>query len=169
MLVGKAFFQVKRDTLHPFLVQIPDVSVEVLGTSFLIDATISDQSAVFVKDGVVKVSAYDQDEILKRNQKAFLTKNNTLCRDTILNIAIFELVHPVISLSFNRTPLKEVIKEIEKSYNVTIELRDIPEGNMITTAFFENSIDEVLNELSSLCHLKYNKVSDRHFVFYTER
>ena len=55
MLVGKAFFQVKRDTLHPFLVQIPDVSVEVLGTSFLIDATISDQSAVFVKDGVVKV------------------------------------------------------------------------------------------------------------------
>lgn len=169
VLVGKAFFQVKRDTLHPFLVQIPDVSVEVLGTSFLIDATISDQSAVFVKDGVVKVSAYDQDEILKRNQKAFLTKNNTLCRDTILNIAIFELGHPVISLSFNRTPLKEVIKEIEKSYNVTIELRDIPEGNMITTAFFENSIDEVLNELSSLCHLKYNKVSDRHFVFYTER
>ena len=164
VLVGKAFFQVKRDTLHPFLVQIPDVSVEVLGTSFLIDATISDQSAVFVKDGVVKVSAYDQDEILKRNQKAFLTKNNTL-----LNIAIFELGHPVISLSFNRTPLKEVIKEIEKSYNVTIELRDIPEGNMITTAFFENSIDEVLNELSSLCHLKYNKVSDRHFVFYTER
>jgi len=148
VLVGKAFFQVKRDTLHP---------------------TISDQSAVFVKDGVVKVSAYDQDEILKRNQKAFLTKNNTLCRDTILNIAIFELGHPVISLSFNRTPLKEVIKEIEKSYNVTIELRDIPEGNMITTAFFENSIDEVLNELSSLCHLKYNKVSDRHFVFYTER
>ena len=169
VLVGKAFFQVKRDTLHPFLVQIPDVSVEVLGTSFLIDATISDQSAVFVKDGVVKVSAYDQDEILKRNQKAFLTKNNTLCRDTILNIAIFELGHPVISLSFNRTPLKEVIKEIEKSYNVTIELRDIPEGNMITTTFFENSIDEVLNELSSLCHLKYNKVSDRHFVFYTER
>lgn len=86
-----------------------------------------------------------------------------------MNIAIFELGHPVISLSFNRTPLKEVIKEIEKSYNVTIELRDIPEGNMITTAFFENSIDEVLNELSSLCHLKYNKVSDRHFVFYTER
>ena len=30
VLVGKAFFQVKRDTLHPFLVQIPDVSVEVL-------------------------------------------------------------------------------------------------------------------------------------------
>ena len=77
-----------------------------------------------------------------------------------MNIAIFELGHPVISLSFNRTPLKEVIKEIEKSYNVTIELRDITEGNMITTEFFETSIDEVLNELSSLCHLKYNKVSD---------
>lgn len=55
--------------------------------------------------------------------------------------------------------------------NITVlsKARQFSEGNMITTAFFENSIDEVLNELSSLCHLKYNKVSDRHFVFYTER
>lgn len=169
VLVGKAFFEVKRDTLHPFLVQIPDVNVEVLGTSFLIDAIQPDWSAVFVKDGVVKVCAYDQEEILKSNQKVSLIKNNALYRDTILNTAIFELEQPVISLSFNRTPLKAVIEEIEKSYNVTIELRNIPEGNMITTAFYENSIDEVMNELSSLCHLKYAKISDRYFVFYTER
>lgn len=169
VFVGKAFFEVKRDTLHPFLVQIPDVNVEVLGTSFLIDAIQPDRSAVFVKDGVVKVRAYDQEEILKSNQKVSLTKNNALYRDTILNTAIFELRQPVISLSFNKTPLKAVIEEIEKFYNVTIELRNIPEGNMITTAFNENSIDEVMNELSSLCHLKYAKISDRYFVFYTER
>ena len=169
VLVGKAFFEVKRDTLHPFLVQIPDISVEVLGTSFLIDAALPDRSAVFVKDGVVKVCAYDQEAILKSNQKVSLTKNNALRRDTILDTAIFELGQPVTSLSFDRIPLKEVVEKVEKFYNVTIELRDIPEGNVITTTFYENRINEVLNELSSLCHLKYDKISDRHFVFYTER
>lgn len=166
VLIGKAFFKVKRDTLRPFSIQTAEMNVEVLGTSFLIDATISEQPAVFVKTGIVRVSTHNQEEILKHNQKASLINGNILSKDTILNTAIFDLNKPVISLNFSKTSLKDVIEKVEKCYNVTIELKNVPEGNVITTVFNKNSIDEVLNELSYLCHLKYTKVSEQYFVLY---
>lgn len=35
---GEAFFEVKKDTLHPFVVNLPDLSVTVLGTAFNIQS-----------------------------------------------------------------------------------------------------------------------------------
>lgn len=54
---GEAFFQVKRDTSHPFQVETGPVSVEVLGTSFNIaKSEASKKVTVEVKTGRVRVA-----------------------------------------------------------------------------------------------------------------
>src|SRR5690606_22174812 len=55
-LSGEAFFEVKRDTLHPFRVESANLTTEVLGTSFLIKNLADQEEIVAVKTGLVKVS-----------------------------------------------------------------------------------------------------------------
>lgn len=70
-LEGKAFFQVKRK-IHgvPFKVETNLLKVEVLGTSFLVDATSKKQAAVFVKSGKVRVKTDESGAVLEANEKA---------------------------------------------------------------------------------------------------
>ncbi len=56
-LTGSAFFEVERDTNHPFVVETPRGMVQVLGTSFYVNAESSEQLEVTVKSGKVAVYA----------------------------------------------------------------------------------------------------------------
>lgn len=58
---GEAFFQVKRDTAHPFTIGTGKVSVAVLGTSFNVNnSPTSQQISVEVKTGRVRVENEDR-------------------------------------------------------------------------------------------------------------
>ncbi len=64
---GEAFFDVKRDSLHPFSIEAGDVDIEVLGTSFNVNNTRTRQQVVVgVKTGRVRVTAKEnhQEHIL---------------------------------------------------------------------------------------------------------
>ena len=65
-LRGEAFFQVKRDTSKPFIVETSLIQVEVLGTSFQVIAQKL-QAEVAVEKGRVKVTTQDkkQESILE--------------------------------------------------------------------------------------------------------
>lgn len=72
-LEGKAFFHVKKAGGKPFRVETEEVEVEVLGTSFLVDATHTERTAVFVESGHVKVTADENDLELHAHEKAELS------------------------------------------------------------------------------------------------
>jgi transmembrane sensor len=54
-LSGEAFFNVTPDKKHPFVIQVNDVSILVVGTSFNVK-TVGGKTEVVVESGVVKVS-----------------------------------------------------------------------------------------------------------------
>jgi len=59
-LIGEAFFDVKKDQKHPFKIQVGELQVKVLGTSFNINANeASSGIKVSVKSGKVNVSKKD--------------------------------------------------------------------------------------------------------------
>jgi len=58
-LKGAAFFDVKRDELHPFVINIQGVEIEVLGTSFYVDGRIDEGAVeVIVNSGSVAAKKY---------------------------------------------------------------------------------------------------------------
>ena len=60
-LKGEAFFEVTKDSLHPFVVNMPRASVQVLGTKFDVRAYPDDKEiSVVVKEGKVQFSPIDK-------------------------------------------------------------------------------------------------------------
>lgn len=162
-LTGKAFFNVKRNTARPFIVQTAVINVEVLGTSFLVD-TDHPEPSVFVKNGTVKVSTNKQKLIITRNQLAKIGSDNTLQKDTITDISLFHRGNTPIMLIYQKTKIQEVIAEIERIYDLRIELKGDYEGNLITTSFYNSKPEDIIKELGYLCNGNYEKKSEQKYI-----
>ena len=167
-LEGKAFFQVKRK-IHgvPFKVETNLLKVEVVGTSFLVDAAGKEQAAVFVKSGKVRVKTDESGAVLEANEKAEW-------KDGRLEVGIIEDPQalfgeaPVV-LVFSATPLPDVVRDIENKTGVRIELEAGLEKNLITTRIESESAQDMVEELAFLCGCKYKTLTEgKHYRLYEE-
>jgi transmembrane sensor len=69
-LKGEAFFEVKRDPSHPFVISSGAIKTTVLGTSFTVKAYDNKQPEVNVRTGKVKVESSQNTVLLERGDKA---------------------------------------------------------------------------------------------------
>ena len=79
-LNGEAFFEVKKGT--PFLVKTPYGDVQVLGTSFNVDAR-KDHFSVACFTGSVRVVAASRSQVLSPGERVFVS-------DNVLKMGVFE-------------------------------------------------------------------------------
>lgn len=163
-LTGKVFFDIKRDAKRSFVIQAYNVQVEVLGTSFLVDAKATNKADVFVKSGTVKVTTDEKKVVLKANQQAIVSDGN-IVKGEITSEEVF-LANKVRVLKFVNRPVAEVVRELEQIYNVTIELDEKVKEGRITTRIKVNELDVTLVELSYICRCKYKEVAKDHYKLY---
>lgn len=64
MLTGEAYFEVARDTAHPFVVRTGALDVKVLGTSFNVRAYPEEQSQTTLVAGSVAVATGSEERVL---------------------------------------------------------------------------------------------------------
>lgn len=163
---GKAFFHVKKDR-KPFRITVPALSVEVLGTSFLVDAQEKNKAGVFVKNGTVRVTTDRQQTTLTANEQVEVT-DGTMKVGQIDNAQSLFGESSTI-LTFNQTPLAEAIQEIGKQTGIRIELGKGFEQDAITTRLELNDIDNILKELVFICGCKCDTVEKgKHYRLYYE-
>lgn len=119
-LSGEAFFEVERDTLHPFRVQSGSLTTEVLGTSFLVKNPGGNQTeTVAVKTGLVKVSdASDSVFMLTPNLRLDYSMNNGAVSSLSGDDPIFSWTRDI--LAFDKTGMSEMVTTLENWYGVTI-------------------------------------------------
>ena len=148
-LSGEAFFDVKPDVRHPFVVKAADVSTQVFGTSFNISAyPEAGELRVSLKTGKVGVS-YGTNEQKVLDPGELLVCNKLSGRENVIHQSPGEMdVWTDGRLLFYKTPLKEALAQIEARYGVHIIYdRPIKEWNI--TARFENAaLEKVLAQLS---------------------
>lgn len=155
-LEGQAFFDVKHGE-NTFAVEAGNLKVEVLGTSFTVNAEQEGTESVAVATGRVRVTADSQAVTLTKGETA-VHKNGKLIAKKQNNTKgdIKEFV-------FNNTPLETAIKEIEKGMDVRIEMGKGLVDNRITTKLRTKSPEEAVAELAMLCNCQYEIVSSIHF------
>lgn len=164
-LNGKAFFNVRKMHGRAFKVQSENLMVEVLGTSFLVDATKAESSSVYVKTGVVSVESENSKVIIKANQKAELD-NKTLKTGKIENpYEVFEEKPKV--LSFENAGIMEVVEKIEQTTGVKIEVSKELRNNKITSRIDTADTEAIIVELAFLCSCKYETLeAGKHYRLY---
>ncbi|MBF4486233.1 FecR domain-containing protein [Flavobacterium sp. CSZ] len=69
-LKGEAFFEVKRDVSHPFVIRSGAIKTTVLGTSFTVKAYDNNKPEVNVRTGKVRVESAQNTVLLQRGDKA---------------------------------------------------------------------------------------------------
>jgi ferric-dicitrate binding protein FerR (iron transport regulator) len=151
---GEAFFDVAKG--KTFAVISSEGTTEVVGTSFNIFARESYYIVTCVTGNVKVTSLSNQNVLLGTNSRAVVLPDGEINVDN--NIDTF----PEISwknnyFQFTATPLKEVLSEIERQYNVHIKMNTGIEANYTGNFSRKNNVEEVLGLICPAFGLTYKK------------
>ena len=161
-LQGEAFFNVKRDTLRPFIVHAGIGGVKVLGTSFRVKIKDNGDIAVDVNSG--KVELFRPNKAKTDTLHLILTKDEggliSNQQDTIIRLASNSSAFFWVDerLSFRNKQLKEVFKTLEACYGIEIK-SDNPNINNLyyTSSFIDEDAEDVIKVISNTYNFTYSK------------
>ena len=159
-LQGEAFFKVKRDPNHPFIVHSSNLQTLVLGTSFNIRAWGKSSPEVTVLTGKVAVSrdsAGTQSAAIQLlpNQKAGLDLKSGLLYREKLEDARTAIGWTEGKMTFDQTPMEEVFEAIERRYGVTLIADRSFKDCKLTARFGNTNIKEVLQTIQMTLNIQY--------------
>jgi len=128
-LIGEAFFEVIHDQNHPFIVQLSDLRVKVLGTKFNISAYAAENviETVLAEGKVVmeknNSSLFERAIELNPEQLASFDRTTQETRVKAVNVNNYILWTKGI-LQFENTDLNRITKKLERFYNIRIRFAD---------------------------------------------
>jgi ferric-dicitrate binding protein FerR (iron transport regulator) len=161
-LSGEGYFEVTRNEKLPFIVKTNEIQVDVLGTKFNFRNYPDDEeAAISLLEGKVLVKNHireGENVKIEPDRKVFLDKKNGLMRIIEVN-ARHTAEWTNGYLFFDEELLPDIIKELERSYDVKIIIThpDMEKlrfyGNFIRK---EQSVEEVLDMLGSTGKITYS-------------
>jgi len=150
---GTAFFKVAKDASKPFVIELGQAKITVLGTQFELRKS-SSSIQVRVKEGKVKFSSQDGERILMANQAVnYQFKSHQIKDEEIKDENAFSYVSK--SLHFNELPLNEVVESLNQYYSdrpivLAKELKDCK-----LSANFENEkLENVLEVIKATMNVE---------------
>ncbi len=162
-VTGEAFFDVKPSKEKKFVVQTPALDITVLGTKFNVSAYSEDDfTEVVLEEGSVKLDGKSStfSESLSPNERFVFDAEQKTGKIATVD-AKFHSAWKEGKLVFRDQPLSEVLKKMERWYNVQFVMEDEQLQNYIYQATFENeTLEEVLNLLAFTAPISY-KIEDR--------
>lgn len=160
-LEGEAFFEVKRDTLHPFLVTTELLTTRVLGTSFNIEAFATGPDIrVSLFSGKVEVSKANEPQhsyTLHPGQELLYDRHESRIYQREFNEASVKgwITNKLV---FRNTPLEEAVRKIENLYGIKIVLTSKDMADRQLWASFENEpLEKVLEYLGMAGGVHFRK------------
>lgn len=158
---GEAYFDIERDETKPFVVHAAGTETKVLGTEFNIRSYRHLPSVeVTVSEGKVAVAAEADGKsrtmLLLPNQRASFDKTKTLTFQDKVNSGNATGWKQGLMIFDNET-LGNVVLELQRKYNIPIEISGDDLQNIRLTAEFESkdSLPAVLDALSLANKLTY--------------
>lgn len=154
-LRGEAYFEVKSDAAHPFVVETDLLSVRVLGTSFNLTAYADDPAVeATLITGSLKVIHQQEETLLVPGMQARLDKQaNTLTTQAVYAEGYAAWAHRMF-VFFNE-PVPSICRRLARWYDVEIdasapELEQMLYSGMIERAETFNMIADLLSATDEL-------------------
>ena len=163
-LTGEAFFDVEKDPDRPFIINVNNTIVKVLGTSFAIDASDS-AGAIIVSVKTGKVMFYKKDDpsdsvyLYPGDMGLLASSEQKISKSEIHDLNYMAWKTRVLLFKGNTLP--EVCEVISKYYGSTIMV-DHPDllTRKLTARYQDKSLDEVLELLKIALDIQYEEKED---------
>ncbi|WP_430973180.1 FecR family protein [Sunxiuqinia rutila] len=173
---GEAFLEVAHNPKKPFVVNAPTFAVEVLGTSFNVDAYAADSKAsVTLVDGEVVLHANEEKEIQRmapgQSVSLYQGKINEL---TNVNTDFYTSWKEG-KIVFRQEALEEIAKKMERWYNVEIQFEDEILKKMVFSGTFlkYKPVEQVLQSLSimndQIDFISENRINQKNIIYIVKK
>lgn len=158
ILKGEAFFDVFKDKSRTFVVNTNEVSMEVLGTRFNIEAYEDEKNIdVVLEEGSLVFNAK------KMNKTYKMIPNDLVSYDKTLKDFSTKTVQPqkYISwtdgrLEFRNDPLDVIFRRLARWYDVDVELNvNLNDDSRLHATFIDDDFENVMDLLSRSLPIKY--------------
>lgn len=164
-LNGEAYFEIAKDAKRPFIVEVNNMNIEVLGTQFNVRSYDDDQKAITtLVEGSVRINFNHPDftlstpVVLKPNQQVIFDK-------TTNNIEIKQVKADLYAswkegqCFFENEQLSDILKVLERQFGITITLSSPQLGNQTFSGFFsqQEGIIQILDSFKKNRNIDYRK------------
>ncbi len=160
-LKGEGFFDVARNEDVPFLINVNNAQVRVLGTAFNIES--SNKGVILeVKEGLVEFSNGEEKTLVKPTEKVILNDNTNLFeKSSVSSSNSYSWIHK--ELSFQNTPMAQVFEELERYFNVSIYLNSSSnlDCSFTSPSLKDISLSEILKVIATSYSMDYTMVNPK--------
>ncbi len=169
-LVGEGYFEIAHNPAMPFTVNANQASVKVLGTKFDVKAYPEDKQldVTLLRGSIQLTTIYQPNKSLKLipNQLAIVDK--TQQNVTVEKVDACEAAAWTKGkIVFDEELFGQIVRRLERDYNVTIDVKDPKINNLRFYGDFRNaqSIQEILNIMTSNNEFHYT-MNQNHISVY---
>jgi ferric-dicitrate binding protein FerR (iron transport regulator) len=158
-LEGEAFFEVEKG--ETFSVNTSAGKVEVLGTKFNVKSTANKLNVVCY-EGRVKVSQNKTTEIINADEfvvmkdNVIINKNKIVMNKLPTETSYFHIIDE---------EFEELLKDVERYYNVKISTENITSNKHFTGKLPKNNVEKALEIISKTFQLRYKSINKNNFIF----
>jgi len=165
LLEGRAFFDVRHQTQHPFIVKTKNLNITVLGTSFDVRSykkegttqvrVVTGKVGITVPNGIHK----DAIMLLPKQQITLSNVSSRLVTGVAQDAKVSEWTKN--NFVFEQESLGNVFKALEKEYNTQISVDNKKLlDERITIKLNNQHLDTIMEILSYTKHFKYKMAND---------
>jgi ferric-dicitrate binding protein FerR (iron transport regulator) len=147
-ITGEAYFEIAPDAGRPFLVHHKDMTVQVLGTHFNVNAYTDERSvATTLLEGSVKVIRGNDQTLISPGQQVQMTNGSMKVLSDVNAEEVVAWKND--QFYFRKADIRSIMRQLSRWYNIKVDY----EGSEIDERFYARiprnvPISEVLNALS---------------------
>ena len=161
-LDGEAFFDVRRDERHPFVVRAGDVSVRVLGTTFNVRAYADANTSATLVSGSVRFTSEGDSVVLRPGQQCELNAMNR--RLSVREADVMSvLAWKDGDFVFRNEPLENVMEEVARWYDVDVVYASDELRTRKVYLYMDrpDTVEDMLEQLTLLGGVDYEIMDNR--------
>ncbi|MDR1644398.1 MAG: DUF4974 domain-containing protein [Tannerellaceae bacterium] len=162
-LKGEALFDIRKDTVSPFVVSTDGMHIEVTGTVFNVYSGLTPGLCTEVTLIKGSVSLYKDGNdapptVLMPNQQALFDKESGNIRVARVNASAYSS-WVTRKFIFDRTSMEDIARELGRAFNVKIHIHNDSIRNMQINAHFTHgeTLDKILSILQIPANYAYRK------------
>lgn len=169
LVSGEIYIEVAPNRKNPFRVKSADFTVNVLGTKFNLSSYANHLQSVILVEGKVRLQSENKKEVnLIPGEQAVYTENkdfNTRKVDTSQFISWTKGY-----LTFDKTPVYEVLQQIERYYNISFQIdgnSSLKDNTCSGKLSLSENIDDIMNTIARLSNTNYTR--ENHIIYISSK
>ena len=165
-LTGEGYFEVKSDKEHPFTVKTDKFNIKVTGTKFNVNSYSDDENvSATLAEGHIQLSAKNQETYILTPGEKISFNQKTMSPSREKADVEAELAWVNGEFIFKQIPFPDLIRRLERWYDVTLLYKGSEFDTMLYSGRFKNqeTIWQVLDALKLTSPIDYKKSNFRKF------